>query len=59
MGSRSIKSEPFVGGFSDDRDLLATLGSFAIAPLWTLKRQGIELSREEEMAYIAVWRHIG
>ena len=41
------------------RDLLATLGSFAIAPLWSLQRMGIKLTEEEKEAYIAVWRHIG
>ena len=41
------------------RDLLATLGSFAIAPLWSLRRMNIWLTDEEEEAYVAVWRHIG
>lgn len=43
----------------NQEDLLATLGSFAVAPLWSLRRIGVTLSREEEAAYLAVWRHIG
>lgn len=41
------------------RDMIATLGSFAIAPLWSLRRLGITLTDEEELAYVSVWRHIG
>nr|XP_031858553.1 uncharacterized protein CI109_006076 [Kwoniella shandongensis]KAA5525625.1 hypothetical protein CI109_006076 [Kwoniella shandongensis] len=43
----------------NQEDLLATLGSFAIAPLWSLRKSGIHLTEEEEAAYVAVWRHIG
>lgn len=39
--------------------MIATLGSFAIAPLWSLRRLGIHLTDEEELAYVSVWRHIG
>jgi hypothetical protein len=44
---------------ADGRDMIATLGSFAIAPLWSLRRLGIHLTDEEELAYVSVWRHIG
>ncbi len=50
---------PVSRNLMQSRDLLATLGSFAIAPLWSLRRMGIRLTDEEEHAYIAVWRHIG
>lgn len=43
----------------DIRDMIATLGSFAIAPLWSLRRLGIHLNAEEELAYVSIWRHIG
>jgi hypothetical protein len=57
---RSIKSEYHTQcHVLITRDMLATLGSFAIAPLWSLQRQGIHLTPEEEMAHVAVWRHIG
>jgi hypothetical protein len=39
--------------------MLATLGSFCVAPLWSLRRLKINLTKEEELAYIALWRHIG
>lgn len=39
--------------------MIATLGSFAIAPLWSLKRMGLRLTAAEELAYVAAWRHIG
>jgi hypothetical protein len=58
MGSLSTRSECLFG-LADSRDLLATLGSFAIAPLWALRRNGLSLTYEEEHAYLAVWRHIG
>jgi hypothetical protein len=44
---------------ADGRDMIATLGSFAIAPLWSLRRLGITLTDEEELAYVSAWRHIG
>ena len=40
-------------------DMFATLGSFAIAPLWSLRRMGFKLTDREQLAFIAVWRHIG
>lgn len=42
-----------------DRDLAATLGGFCLAPLWCQRRLGIHLSPQEELAFIAAWRHIG
>ena len=65
MGSLSIKSQYRQRGSRVSRtdqlfrDLIATLGSFAIAPLWSLRRMGISLTDEEEQAYVATWRHIG
>lgn len=57
---QSTKSEHRITESSSTaRDMLATLGAFAIAPLWSLQRQGIRLTPEEEMAHVAVWRHIG
>lgn len=40
-------------------DLFATLGSFSIAPLWSLRRMGFSLTNREQLAFLAVWRHIG
>jgi hypothetical protein len=59
MESRLIKSSSLHGSIADGRDMIATLGSFAIAPLWSLRRLGIHLTDEEELAYVSVWRHIG
>lgn len=58
-GYQSIKSESILAIELIIRDMLATLGSFAIAPLWSLRRMGFRLSPEEELAYVATWRHIG
>jgi hypothetical protein len=41
------------------RDLAATLGGFCLAPLWCQRRMGIKLTVQEELAFIATWRHIG
>lgn len=41
------------------RDLAATLGGFCLAPLWCQRRLGIKLSPQEELAFIATWRHVG
>jgi hypothetical protein len=43
----------------NQEDLAATLGSFSIAPIWSLRRMGVGLSRREEEAFVACWRHIG
>jgi hypothetical protein len=59
MEYRLIKSTSLHVMMVDGRDMIATLGSFAIAPLWSLRRLGIHLTDEEELAYVSVWRHIG
>lgn len=43
----------------NQEDLAATLGGFCLAPLWCQKRLGIRLSPQEELAFLATWRHIG
>lgn len=43
----------------NQEDLAATLGSFSVAPIWSLRRLGVGLTRREEEAYLACWRHIG
>jgi hypothetical protein len=43
----------------NQEDLLATLTSFSVAPLYTLQRMGISPSTQEREDYIALWRHIG
>lgn len=40
-------------------DLCTVLGSFMIAPLWSMKRTGIHLTPREIASYQAAWRHIG
>lgn len=40
-------------------DLATVLGSFMIAPLWSLRRTGIALSPQEILSYQVAWRHIG
>lgn len=43
----------------NQEDLLATLISFSIAPLYTLQRMGISPSEQERQDYVALWRHVG
>lgn len=40
-------------------DLLAVLGAFMIAPMWSLRRIGVKVTPREEAAYQVCWRHIG
>ncbi|GJN87541.1 hypothetical protein Rhopal_000495-T1 [Rhodotorula paludigena] len=40
-------------------DLLAVLGAFMIAPMWSLRRIGVKVTPREEEAYQVCWRHIG
>ncbi|KAL8276559.1 hypothetical protein RQP46_011049 [Phenoliferia psychrophenolica] len=40
-------------------DLALVLGSFMIAPIWSMKRTGLFISEREQKAYQAVWTHIG
>lgn len=43
----------------NQEDMSATLGAFAVAPLWSMRRVGLRLTREEQAAYVATWRHLG
>ena len=43
----------------NQEDLLATLGAFSVAAVWSLDVMGILLTRREKDSYIAAWRHIG
>ncbi|PWN86524.1 hypothetical protein FA10DRAFT_224048, partial [Acaromyces ingoldii] len=43
----------------NQEDLMATLGSFCVAPLWSLQRLGIPLSAQEREDFVALWRHVG
>jgi hypothetical protein len=36
-----------------------TLGSFAVSPIYAMRRMGFYMTKEEEEAYVAAWRHIG
>lgn len=40
-------------------DLATVLGSFMIAPLWSMRRSGIHLTPFEMSSYQAAWRHVG
>lgn len=40
-------------------DLLTVLGSFMIAPIWSMRRCHIHLSPAEAASYQAAWRHVG
>ncbi|GAA5949922.1 hypothetical protein JCM21900_005524 [Sporobolomyces salmonicolor] len=40
-------------------DLMAVLGAFMVAPMWSLRRMGIQVSPREEAAYQVAWRHVG
>lgn len=39
--------------------LLATLGSFCVAPIWSMRRVGTRLPREDEEAFVGLWQRIG
>lgn len=43
----------------NQEDLLATLGAFSVACIWSMERMKIHISQEDKEAYIAAWRHIG
>src|SRR5271170_7575773 len=43
----------------NQEDLLATLGAFSVACIWSMERMGIFISEEDKEAYIAAWRYIG
>ena len=43
----------------NQEDLLATLGSFSVACVWSMERMGIFLTAEEKESYIAAWKYIG
>jgi ER-bound oxygenase mpaB/B'/Rubber oxygenase, catalytic domain len=43
----------------NQEDLLATLGAFSVACVWSMERMNIRLSEEEKESYIMAWRHIG
>lgn len=43
----------------NQEDLLATLGAFSVACIWSMERMKIYISQEDKEAYIAAWRYIG
>ena len=43
----------------NQEDLLATLGAFSVACMWSMERMGIFISQEDKEAYIAAWKYIG
>jgi ER-bound oxygenase mpaB/B'/Rubber oxygenase, catalytic domain len=43
----------------NQEDLLATLGAFSVACIWTMERMGIYISPDDREANILAWRHIG
>jgi hypothetical protein len=43
----------------NQEDLLATLGAFSVACIWSMERMGIYIANEDKDAYIAAWKHIG
>lgn len=43
----------------NQEDLLATLGAFSVACMWSMERMRIYISQEDKEAYISAWRHIG
>jgi ER-bound oxygenase mpaB/B'/Rubber oxygenase, catalytic domain len=43
----------------NQEDLIATLGAFSVAVIWSMERMKIFISHEDKEAYIAAWRHIG
>lgn len=43
----------------NQEDLCTVLGSFMVAPIWSMQRTGITLTTEELAAYQAAWRHVG
>jgi ER-bound oxygenase mpaB/B'/Rubber oxygenase, catalytic domain len=43
----------------NQEDLLATLGAFSVACIWTMERMGIYISPDDREANILAWRYIG
>ena len=43
----------------NQEDLLATLGAFSVACIWSMERMNIYIAQEDKEACIAAWRHIG
>lgn len=60
---RLLKSDKFntseYGIPINQEDLLATLGAFSVACIWSMERMKIYISQEDKEAYIAAWKHIG
>ncbi|GAA6050903.1 hypothetical protein JCM3770_002523 [Rhodotorula araucariae] len=58
-GRFNVYDEQANGVPINQADLLAVLGAFMIAPMWSLRRIGIKVTEREEAAYQVCWRHIG
>src|SRR5271163_2851293 len=43
----------------NQEDLLATLGAFSVACIWSMERMKIYISQEDRESYIATWKYIG
>lgn len=54
------KYDPDVDGIPiNQEDLLVTLGSFCVAPIWSMRRLKMSLTKAEETSYVLLWQHIG
>ncbi|BGP38756.1 hypothetical protein JCM10450v2_002710 [Rhodotorula kratochvilovae] len=58
-GRYNVYDEEENGVPINQADLLAVLGAFMIAPMWSLRRIGNKVTEREEAAYQVCWRHIG
>ncbi|BGP23550.1 transmembrane protein [Rhodotorula toruloides] len=58
-GRHNEYNEAEAGVPINQADLLAVLGAFMVAPIWSLRRIGIQVMPREEAAYQVCWRHIG
>ena len=43
----------------NQEDLLATLGAFSVACVWSMEQMGIYIAKDDKEAYIAAWKYIG
>lgn len=58
-GSKEVYDQQVSGVPINQADLATVLGSFMIAPTWSMRRSGVTMSPFEAASYQAAWRHIG
>ncbi|KAI5479486.1 hypothetical protein MNV49_003428 [Pseudohyphozyma bogoriensis] len=59
MGRMGVYDTAATGVPINQSDLIAVLGAFMVAPMWSMKKLGVPFTEFEAACYQKAWRHVG